>query len=118
MINDPSSYGQAAGKIEFGGYDPEVITEPLTFMSIGSEEHHWAINLSSITLGSTKLPLPEKPKAIIDSGTSLIMFPMATLRSVYNVLSSSGDCRWDENKYIFCSCNVDFPDMYINFEGY
>lgn len=114
--NDPTSYGGQAGTFIIGGYDPYFMVSEFTYLDV-TDSNYWAVDLVGISLGNQALALDplSNPKAVIDSGTSLITFPKILLKRFYDVLSQTAVCSLDS--MIICDCSGSFPDLVITLDG-
>ncbi|KAF9432318.1 hypothetical protein BGZ76_010971 [Entomortierella beljakovae] len=67
---DPeSTYG---GQFIFGGVDDSLFTGSITYVNVTSTKN-WEINVKSVSFGDKDLPAPSN--AIVDTGSSYILFP-------------------------------------------
>lgn len=81
---------ETSGAITFGGVDLARYSGPLTWIpAVGSMRgsFYWGLELSSIGVGSANVPLQQSEKyPIIDTGTSLGLFPPELAKKINNQL--------------------------------
>jgi hypothetical protein len=81
---------ETAGAITFGGVDLARYSGPLTWIpALGSMKgsFYWGLELDRISVGSTQVPLANSERyPIIDTGTSLGIFPPQLAKKINNQL--------------------------------
>jgi len=89
------------------GFDEDLHSnEDFTFHNV-VEEKYWALNLSTITAGTTSIDA-SKYKAVIDSGTSVLVGPNSLVKQI---TANMPRCHID------CSNIKDFPDVSFTIDG-
>ena len=83
-------------------------------MSLLSETNHWTVSANSVYFNGVALsPLDE---AILDTGTSLILFPSATFYDFLDQLTTIKSCYETDLGSIWCDdCTSEdgFPELEI-----
>eukprot|EP00408_Alexandrium_pacificum_P049044 CAMPEP_0171238628 /NCGR_PEP_ID=MMETSP0790-20130122/43569_1 /TAXON_ID=2925 /ORGANISM="Alexandrium catenella, Strain OF101" /LENGTH=379 /DNA_ID=CAMNT_0011704995 /DNA_START=86 /DNA_END=1223 /DNA_ORIENTATION=- len=97
------SPGDAEGdsEISFGGYNPDHLLEPLTWVPLAKPElGHWMVDILNVYVGGTRLDIcsDEEPcVAILDTGTSHLAVPAQHLDTFKGILkrpaTGLSDCR-------------------------
>jgi len=77
----------ADGELEIGGVDPNHYKGSFTYVPL-SHEDWWQVALDGISLGVTGTSLSTTKRAIIDSGTSLLMGPAAEVHSIMETFNA------------------------------
>jgi hypothetical protein len=103
-----------------GEVDTTHASGDLTYIPIYGTPAYWSVELNSVHMGSTNLDITDK-KAILDTGTSMIIVPESAAVGVLNSLKSAGDCIIRTDGYIVCECTEhpvkNYPNMIFSLGG-
>lgn len=84
----------------------------LTYFPVKKDSYYWSVPVSSLKTGGVELRGGQGVnRALIDTGTSLIVMP----RGMYShYLRSLGDSCYEVFGQVACECEHDYPDLVIN----
>jgi len=106
----------------FGGYDPNTINGTAVEIPVIAE-NSWALNVTGINVGKSKLPL-KTSTAIISTLIQGLIFPQAAINSIYDNLIAASLCTTFKDSICYCGqdpCEYNpdyFPDLSISFQGF
>lgn len=118
---------ETSGAITFGGVDLARYSGPLTWIpALGSMRgsFYWGLELNSIGVGSSYVPLQQSEKyPIIDTGTSLGIFPPELAKKINNQLGlQRADVGGTKDDYRGFPCpsgkvpsSIDLPNLTFSF---
>lgn len=82
----------SGGTLWLGGYDPSATTAAPVYTPMNSElaNYYYAVNLVSITVDGTSVPVgtTSLPDSIADTGTSVFILPTAAFTSLSNAIAA------------------------------
>ncbi|KAH8289593.1 hypothetical protein KR054_007596 [Drosophila jambulina] len=96
------------GELILGGSDPSLYRGGLTYVPV-SLPAYWQFITDSIKIGSTVVSVGDA--AIADTGTSLIIAPLAEFDSIAAIFSA------DSNGVFYCTSTRSMPDLVITIQG-
>ena len=99
--NSDSDYGE----LVLGGYDEAHFTGEITWVPLIAETY-WEILLEGVTVDSTSYE-SSGVKAIVDTGTSLLTGPSATVKAIADQIGAKS---LSNGEYLV-SCSADLPDL-------
>ena len=70
------------GTITFGGIDPRLHTEPIQYVPDTGGQGFYSVELKSIAVSGKAAPGTSSTKAILDSGTNILLLPSAMYAAV------------------------------------
>jgi len=108
MSKDPNA--TIGGELTLGGYDSSLFTGQLSYVPLTAETY-WQIAMDQLKMGPMTFCNSGKCKAIVDTGTSLLIGPTADI----NMINGKLGCLNIKSECIFLSC-PDFsklPDVVI-----
>ena len=74
------------------GYDEEIMSgRKFTYHKV-VEQKYYSLNLTSISKGNEKIDIPTGFKAVIDSGTSVIVGPKSFIDPLLKNIEVKKDC--------------------------
>ncbi|CAF92442.1 unnamed protein product, partial [Tetraodon nigroviridis] len=98
--------------IIFGGTDPEHYHEPITWIPLSSQLY-WQIPIDSITINGKAVGCIGGCQAMVDTGTSLIIGPMWSVRQIIFGIGARGV----EGDFVI-SCDFDvMPNVTFHIQG-
>jgi hypothetical protein len=98
------------GELVFGGTDKKHYTGDFTYVPL-SAETYWQVALDGVKLGSDSVS--STPRAIVDSGTSLLAGPTADVTAIANKLGAKSLM----GKEWTVDCSKDLPDLAFTLGG-
>jgi len=117
-----SSSQAKTSTLVIGGYDPNTINGTASEIPV-TAENNWALNVTRISVGKSKLPL-KTSTAIISTLVQGLIFPQAAINSIYDYLIAASLCTSFKDSICFCGqdpCGYNpdyFPDLSISFQGF
>lgn len=98
-----SSEGAKDGQITFGGVDHSKFQGPLTYTAtVSADASFWEIAVDDVAVSGTSCKFVGK-SAIIDTGTSYILMPLADAQIVHAQIPGSTNARGSPNFMIPCN---------------
>jgi hypothetical protein len=82
----------SGGTLWLGGYDPTMTTAaPVYTDETGSSRYYYSVNLASITVAGTSVPVPTPSykHSIVDTGTSVFMLSTAAFNAITAAIAAS-----------------------------
>lgn len=107
-LRDNGSTVNYGGELILGGSDPSLYRGGLTYVPV-SQPAYWQFYTDSIKIGSTIVSVGDA--AIADTGTSLIIAPLAEFNSIAALFSATS------NGVFFCTSTSSMPDLVITVQG-
>jgi len=84
------AYGaENGGELEIGGVDPKHYKGSFTYVPL-SHESYWQVALDGVSLGVAGTSLSTTKKAIVDSGTSVLVGPTAEVQAIMKAFNANG----------------------------
>jgi hypothetical protein len=82
----------SSGTLWLGGYDPAATTAAPVYTPLSAEleNYYYAVNLASITVNGTSIPVAttSEPYSIVDTGTSIFILPTPAYTSLTNAITA------------------------------
>ena len=122
LNNEMSSHDQLGAEFILGGYNPNYIRSNFTKFQVISD-NYWAIEILSFQIGSTNVNTSQGVKAVLDTGTSVIVFPTDLYALVVEEIKAKTACSSIRRMVCVCHkkpCNLnpeDFPTISFHFNG-
>eukprot|EP01059_Diplonema_ambulator_P001816 TRINITY_DN1152_c0_g2_i1.p1 TRINITY_DN1152_c0_g2~~TRINITY_DN1152_c0_g2_i1.p1 ORF type:complete len:443 (+),score=117.88 TRINITY_DN1152_c0_g2_i1:46-1329(+) len=92
------------GTITFGGTDPRLYTSPIKYVPDTGGETFYSVEMKEITVAGASVPGTSSSKAILDSGTNILLLPtdmFKGVRTAFTTLCSKtnlpGVCNTDKS---------------------
>ncbi|KAJ3345927.1 hypothetical protein HDU83_003564 [Entophlyctis luteolus] len=111
-LNDPNggviSFGTADTTLYTGSFSfVPVVSTPITVSSGTSETitFYWAVDASSVSIGTRALTIPSSLQVIVDSGTTLLALDSSTLSQVVTQLKTVTTVRSTTSGLYVVSCS-------------
>lgn len=102
----------AAGNYNFGFIDQSEFEGPLSFVDVNTTSGLWQFETSGVSVGD--MPVANvSHQAIADTGTSLIMLPLALVKAYYAQAPSAQFSNVYGGYYVF-NCSTTLPDITFN----
>ncbi|KAJ4512385.1 hypothetical protein HRR83_006901 [Exophiala dermatitidis] len=102
--------GGAVGAYEFGNIDTTAFKGNLTTAAVDSSQGFWEVNSASAAVQGQKVNIPNG-RAIIDTGTSLMLVPDEMLVAYWNTVD--GAQLSQEAGGVIFPCNTNLPDLQV-----
>ncbi|XP_058860695.1 pepsin A-like [Acipenser ruthenus] len=105
---------QAGSVVTFGGIDPSYYTGNINWIPVTSQTY-WEITMDNITVSGNVVACSSGCRAIVDTGTSLVIGPM---NDIANIQSSVGASRGQNGEYtVNCNIAKSMPEVTFNING-
>jgi hypothetical protein len=82
----------SGGTLWLGGYDPAATTAAPVYTPLNAELgiYYYAVNLASMTLDGTSIPVgtAQEPDSIVDTGTSIFILPTPAYTALTNAIAA------------------------------
>ncbi|MGH0149020.1 UNVERIFIED_CONTAM: hypothetical protein FKN15_047405 [Acipenser sinensis] len=105
---------QAGSVVTFGGIDPSYYTGNINWIPVTSQTY-WEITMDNITVSGNVVACSSGCRAIVDTGTSLVIGPM---NDIANIQSSVGASRGQNGEYtVNCNNAKSMPEVTFNING-
>lgn len=114
----PATMGEwgegSGGVLSIGGYNPDHFIGEITWLKI-SKRPYWQVELTRAYMGDDP-ELSWSGKAVLDTGTSLIVMPEKIAAKINSQLSAQYS---SESGYFMFDCSKvsSFPDLYLSLNG-
>ncbi|KAJ7074245.1 acid protease [Mycena amicta] len=117
LPRDPGSTDPQAS-FTIGAVDPKIVPDPsliaiLPVERTGSQYDYWKIcilrfivNGSPFEISSSRIPSARCPLAVLDSGTTLILGPIADVKAIYDMLGAGARYSPDAGYQVRCTLNI------------
>ncbi|CAG9318168.1 unnamed protein product [Blepharisma stoltei] len=121
-LNDARSYTDlvslGSSLLMIDGYDLSKYSSQgsFTYIDLANYMGHWVVECDGVDFNGTKLT--EAQTAIIDTGTSLIIGPQASVLKILQILYYQFDCSADTQNNIYCNCDSAYPDLKFILSGH
>jgi len=100
------------GELVFGGVDPQHYTGNFSWVPV-SREGFWEVALDSVSVGAEKfMTLTKTKRAIVDSGTSLLVGPAAEVQAIASLMGATV-----VQKHYVVNCQDSWPSISFSLGG-
>ncbi|CAE8597883.1 unnamed protein product [Polarella glacialis] len=100
------------GQLVFGGVDPQHYTGNFSWVPV-SRAGYWEVALDSVSVGAKKfMTLTKSRRAIVDSGTSLIVGPAAEVKAIAALMGATV-----VQKHYVVNCQDSWPSISFSLGG-
>lgn len=104
QFNDRSN--DNGGTLTLGGWDPKSIKEPLQWLNV-TKKAYWEVQMDKMSINDFKFE--QKSRAILDSGTSLIVMPTHIATRVNRSINAKTSING--MSFVECSAVPNLPDI-------
>ncbi|KAI8035484.1 lysosomal aspartic protease [Drosophila gunungcola] len=108
FLRDNGTSINYGGELILGGSDPSLYSGDLTYVDL-IQAAYWKFQTDSITIGNTIISINDA--AIADTGTSLIIAPIAEFDLIAGIFGANADALFQ------CNNLKSIPDLVINING-
>ncbi|XP_017114289.1 lysosomal aspartic protease [Drosophila elegans] len=108
FLRDNGTSINYGGELILGGSDPSLYSGDLTYVDL-IQAAYWKFQTDSITIGNTIISINDA--AIADTGTSLIIAPIAEFDQIAGIFGANADGLFQ------CNNLKSIPDLVINING-
>ncbi|XP_017067602.1 lysosomal aspartic protease [Drosophila eugracilis] len=108
FLHDNGSTVNYGGELILGGSDPSLYRGGLTYTPV-TQAAYWQFQTDSIRIGSSIISVYDA--AIADTGTSLIIAPVAEFDAIAALFNANADGLFQ------CSSSYSYPDLVITING-
>ena len=121
LNNEISSHDQLGAEFIIGGYNPNYVRSNFTKFKVVND-NYWAIDILSFQIGSKNVNTRDV-KAVLDTGTSVVVFPTDLYALVVEEIKAKTACSEIRRMVCVCHkkpCNInpeDFPTINFHFNG-
>lgn len=109
-------YHDGPGIYDFGKIDSTKYTGTISYVPVDSKDGFWGITSKSYGIGSSSNMVQKDIKAIVDTGTTLLLVPEDVLKAYYKDVTGAKNSSSDGG-YTF-PCDATLPDFYIGIGDY
>ncbi|MCJ1471876.1 Type I transmembrane sorting receptor [Lambiella insularis] len=109
-------YHDGPGTYDFGKIDDTKYTGTISYVPVDSKQGFWGITSKSYGIGSSANMVQKDIKAIVDTGTTLLLVPKDVMTAYYKDVKGAKNSDSDGG-YIF-PCDATLPDFYIGIGDY
>jgi len=111
----PVSTGSDTGELILGGTDSSKYTGSITYSPV-TTQGYWEFKMTSVSVSSSSTALVSSINAILDTGTTLIVVPTATAKTINTKLGATYDSSSGYYKFN-CKTVSKAPNLIFNIGG-
>lgn len=117
-VEGASNAESDGGLATFGYLDSSLYTGDVTYVDIqGSDPQYWQIKLGGVQMGGKNIDIGSTTTAAIDTGTTLIAGPPATVKNIFAAINGSRQMTGNYANYYEYPCNTTI-NMSMTFGGF
>jgi hypothetical protein len=100
------------GELTLGGVDAKYYSGDLSWVALQSADY-WRVEMASVTVGGSEVTDPTQRVAIVDSGTSLLVGPLAVVADIAQALNATANLAGEW----FVDCGAPLPALVVTLGG-